>query len=399
MKFFGAMALLIAVSTSGFASPSSAVQQQKVFGVMDDNPVAAAAAQSGFTVIKRTVWISPTNNTWDNTGKGFVPVPQQYRDVITDSMTAASSAGMKVILELYLVPKFGPPRGPSQMRGTCDLAKDLLDQFPETYGIEVGVEPNSSTFWWPQFYPDGTQASAAAYERWLSICYDKIKGSHPGVLVLGGSLSSRGEDQPNKSDTDTSPVLWLQKFCSAYKGSGRTKPIMDWFDMHSYPDPEDQDPTVQHPYPSTTITIADSNKLSDLLGCFSGTAQLKPPVCWCEAGYNTEVPQAQAKRYIGVKPSSIRLVDEATQGRYVATQIQMAYCQPNSVGFINFHFVDDADRSRNWQSGFAYPAKSNKRRSSSTTINYTLKQSIPAVRQALAAVENGTMNCGSPGSP
>lgn len=378
----------------------SVMPSQKIFGVMDDNSVAGAAAQTGFDAIKKTVWIAPSNNAWDNpTGNPkIIPLPKEYRDSITSYMADAKAKNMPVILELYLVPKFGPPRGPSQMRGTCDLAKDLLDQFPETFGIEIGVEPNSNTFWWPQFNPDGTQASAAPYEQWLAKCYDKVKESHPTVLVIGGSLSSRGEDDPHKATSGTSPVVWLQKFCEAYKASGRTQPVMDWFDMHSYPDPEDQDPTVQHPYPSTTITIADYDKLDTLLSCFSGTAQPKPPILWGETGYNTVVQNSQGG-YTGKKPASIRLIDEATQGRYAVEQIQMVCNQPDAVGWFNFHFVDDANRTKDWQSGFAYAPQHPKRGKSSAAISYTLKQSMPPTRKALDSVHDGTMKCGLPGPP
>jgi hypothetical protein len=394
------LVLLTTIFATGFASPSSADQQQKVFGVMDDNPVMSLAAQAGFNMVKKTVWINPTNASWDDPKKS--PLDEKYRKQIVGDMVSARNAGVSVILELYLVPKYGPPRGPSQMRGTCDVARDLADVFGDTekygntlYGIEVGVEPNSYTFWRPQFNPDGTQASAAAYERWLAICYDKVKEKHPGLLVIGGSLSSRGEDDPYKEHSGTSPTLFLTKFCEVYKQSGRSRPVMDWFDMHSYPDPEDQDPTVQHPYPSTTITIADGDKLYQLLGCFSGTAQPKPPILWGEGGYNTQVPESMKKgRYTGDKPSSIRLIDETTQGRYIAMQIEMAARQCYSVGYINFHIVDDPDLAKNWQSGLVYAPKQEKRGTSTATTSYTLKQSWPPVRKALDAARSGALKCG-----
>jgi hypothetical protein len=367
--------MIALVAAMWFASPSTAVQQQKMFGVMDDNPVVGLAAQAGFSVIKKTVWFSPTQWHWSS-------LDARFRDQLTDDMGDAQESGMLVILELYPVIKYGPPRGPSQMRNTCMLAKDLLDRFPETYGIEIGVEPNSYTFWKPQFYANGSQASAAQYERWLATCYDILKASHPATLIIGGSLSSRGDDNPRKPNSGTSPTLFLQKFCDAYKASGRDKPVMDWLDMHSYPDPEDQDPSVQHPAPSTTITIADNDKLQQLLNCFSGTAQPKPPVLWGEGGYNTSIDLKIKKRYgyTGSKPATIRSVDEATQGRYLAEAIKMAYCQPNSVGFINFHMVDDPSLRKNWQSGLVYAGGDK------------AKQSLDIVRNALE--ELGTTKCG-----
>jgi hypothetical protein len=363
---------------------------------MDDNPVSQLAAAAGFNVVKRTVWIAPSNNAWDNptNNPGVTPLPKKYRDAITGDMQEAQANHVRVIIELYPVIKYGPPRRPAQMRGMCDVAKDIVGLWPDTViGVEVGVEPNSYTFWKPQFNPDGTQASAAAYERWLAICYDTIKPSHPDTLVIGGSLSSRGEDDPHKPTSGTSPTLFIQKFCEVLSTTGRTVPVMDILDMHTYPDPEDQDPAVTHPDPSTTITIADSAKLDKLLGCFSQLGLPKPPYIWGEGGYNTAIPSAQKDRYTGEKPSSVRVIDEATQGRYLAEEIQMAYCQPHSMGFINFHMVDDADLARSWQSGLAY-APGNKRHTSGASVSYTLKQSYSGTRKALASALAGTIQCG-----
>lgn len=379
------LALLAALLALCFVSPSNADRPGKLFGVMDDNPVMGLASQGGFNTVKKTVWITPTQWHWKD-------LDPRYQTRLIQDMTAAKQDGINVILELY--PVGGKtPSGPNQKRYTCDLAKDLLDKFPDTYGVEVGVEPNSSTFWKPQFKPDGTQASAAAYEQWLAACYDIIKSSHPDVQVIGGSLSSRGEDDPYKPGSDTSPVLFIQKLCAAVKTTGRTQPLMDMFDMHTYPDPEDQDPAVAHPYPSTTITIADGDKLDKLLGCFTAAGLPKPPYIWGEGGYNTVIPASQ-KQYKGVKPASVRTIDEATQARYFAEEVQMAYCQPHSRGFINLHMVDDANRAQAWQSGFAYAPARGIRTTSSGEPDYTTKSSWSAVQTALQAASDGSIKCG-----
>lgn len=381
--------LFTALLAIGIVSPASAALQtpKKLFGVMDDRPIVQTAAQLGFNVVKETVLFSPTQWHWDS-------LNADARQQLSQNMAAAQQAGISVILEMYPVPQYGPPRGPSQQRNTCMLAKDLLDQFPNTYGIEVGVEPNNNFFWRPQFRPDGTQASAGDYEHWLAACYDILKTAHPNTVVIGGSLASRGNDDPHNPSSGTSPTLFLQKFCEAYKSSGRNRPVMDVLDMHSYPDPENQDPTVQHLPPSTTITIADYDKLERLLECFDGTAQPLLPVIWGESGYNTQIPHKQSYRYAGQKPASVGVIDELTQGRYIAEQIHMAYCQPNSIGFINLHLVDDPNRAKDWQSGFAYtPTVEQLRTTTSSWLNYNLKQGWPSVRTALDAANNGSMKC------
>ncbi len=81
------------LARSAVTDRGSAVQQQKLFGVMDDNQVAGPVSQAGFNVIKKTVWIVPTNNAWDNPSniKGVVPLPQEYRDSITSYMADAKA--------------------------------------------------------------------------------------------------------------------------------------------------------------------------------------------------------------------------------------------------------------------------------------------------------------------
>lgn len=389
-------AVLTVLLAAWLASSSNAsIQQPKIFGFMDDGPVMSLAAQAGATIEKRTVWISPTNNSWAGSARGFVPVPPEYRQTIDADMAEAGSAGIKVILELYPVVKYGPPRTPSQMRGTCDVAKDLTQTYGDVlYGIEVGVEPNNYTFNHHQFNPDGTQASAVGYEQWLSICYDKIKAVNPNLEVIGGSLASNGEDDPHKPTSSTSPVLFIRKFCDALAASGRTKPTMDVLDMHNYPDPGNQSPDVQHPYPSTTITIADSAKLDGLLDCFTRSGLPKPHYIWGEGGYNTLIPDSQKKNYSGRKPASVKLVDEATEGRYIAQEIRMAYCQPHSLGYINFHMVDDADLRRNWQSGLVYAPHRQRRGTSGARTAYVRKRSWQPVSDALVAARDGTITCG-----
>ena|GEM_PF-6954106 len=379
------------------SSSSAAQQQQKVFGFMDDGPVMSLAAQTSASVVKRTVWIAPTNNSWDSTDPRFVSVPLKYRETIDQNMAAAKAAGVRVILELYPVIQYGLPRGPSQMRGTCDVAKDLAVRYGDVlYGIEIGVEPNNYTFNRHQFNPDGTNASAANYEQWLAICYDKVKSVNPSLTVIGGSLASSGEDDPHKPTSSTSPVLFIQKFCAALTASGRIRPVMNVLDMHSYPNPEDQSPDVQHPYPSTTITIADSAKLDGALDCFTRAGLPKPLYIWGEGGYNTVIPDSMkhGRPYRGDKPASVPLVDAATQGRYIAEEIQMAYCQPHSLGFINFKLVDDPSLSRDWQSGLVYAPGKQGRGTSSARAAYAFKQSWQPVQEALAQAGSGSMTCG-----
>lgn len=377
-----------------FASPSSAVPYQhlnhsgispqgKVFGIMEDNPNVSLVKKAGFGYLKRTVWLE--NQNWS-----FTALNEKYREMLDVGLKEAESQGVPVILQLYQ--RGTPPKGSTQHREVCKLAKDMVQKYPGISAIEVGVEPNSLQFWRPQFV-DGANVSALAYFGWLSACYDQLKGFKPELIIIGGGLASRGKDsQENRgADVSTSPTLFLQKLCEVYRKSGRTRPIMDWFDMHSY---QMEEPRTQHPN-SSTITIGDYEKLDKLLGCFEfpGSAQPKPPILWGESGYDSQIPKGEVFRYVGEQPANIPGIDEETLGRYYAESIRMAYCQPNSKGFFIFHTVDEPDL-RGWQSGLWYAVDRSDRTLSGRTYSVKAKRSLALVREAMDAVNSGSIKCG-----
>ena len=60
-------------------------------------------------------------------------------------------------------------------------AAAILRGIPELEMISLGNEPNSNTFWMPQFGRDGTDAAAAAYFRLLETAYPLVKAASPHV--------------------------------------------------------------------------------------------------------------------------------------------------------------------------------------------------------------------------
>ncbi len=386
--------ILAAASLAAFlvwAPPASeAVQDQpkQIFAVMDDQASPELVLQAGFDTVKRTIYM-------DKGVQKFTDLNSVYRNQLESYFSQAQEVGLKVIIELWPARASAVPLRPAQQRGYCDVAVDLVKQYPSAIeAVEVGVEPNNHRFWEPQFGPDGRNSSAEPYTSWLGACYDKIKQANPETLVIGGALASWGGDNPSKGRwTNTSPVLFVQKICEAYKASGRARPIMDWFDMHSYQANSSDPPSTQHPYPSTAITIGDQSKLEDLLSCFSGTAQPIPPIWWGEVAYQSQIPASQQYRYSGKEPPGGDPVDEVTQGDYIAEGIQMAYCN-GSVGYGQFHVLDEPQRG-GWQSGtyYAYSHRQPQRRTQAA-ISQLAKRSAPIVRSAVEAAESGTMKCG-----
>ena len=151
---------------------------------------------------------------------------------------------------------------------------------------------------------------------------------------------------------------------------------MDVFDLHVYGDTSALPPSMPHSG-SATITEGDYGKLVALLGkAFDGTAQRGStlPIVYGEYGVQTAIPSDKSVAYSGIE--SAITVDEATQGRYYGEAFRLARCQPNVIGIMVFHVVDERALSA-WQSGMYY-------------ADGTPKSSLPAIRDAAAAARDGT---------
>jgi hypothetical protein len=150
---------------------------------------------------------------------------------------------------------------------------------------------------------------------------------------------------------------------------------MDMFDEHIYGDSSALPPSM--PHTGTTIAEGDYARLVALLGqAFDGTAQRgsKLPILYGEYGVETAIPAAKAAAYSGNEVS--RTVDEATQARYYAEAFRLALCQPNVVGIMIFHTIDEGALA-GWQSGPYYADR-------------TPKSSFAAIRDAALAAHAGS---------
>src|SRR5207248_7810611 len=134
------------------------------------------------------------------------------------------------------------------------------------------------------------------------------------IVVVGGAVSPRGGDVADSIRPTHSPTAFLTDLAAAYRASGRTKPIMDALSMHPYEDNSSVAPVDgAHPN-STTIALADYDKLVASLGDAFGSYEL--PIWYDEFGVETQIPAAFASRYTGTEPTTVHPVDEQTQGTY-----------------------------------------------------------------------------------
>ncbi len=298
---------------------------------------------------------------------------------------AAALNGIRVVVSVYPVGASTTPLYATPRAQFASYAASIPRLVPEIDHVIVGNEPNLNRFWMPQFTKTGLDAAAASYLGLLAQTYDAIKEAAPNTIVIGGSLAPRGGDNPTAARPTHSPVRFIRDLGEAYRRSGRTKPVMDWFSFHPYAISSRVPPTAVH-RTGRAIGLGDYDRLVRLLGrAFDGTAQPGStlPIIYDEYGVQTKAPDDKRQLYANLTvPSGIDAVDEATQGRYYTQALALAACQPNVVGLLFFHVSDEADLDR-WQSGVYY-------------ADDTPKSDLPVVSTAAEAARTGTLvkSCG-----
>ena len=257
----------------------------------------------------------------------------------------------------------------------------LARTYPSVKDFVVGNEPNQPRFWQPQFDPNGKPASGVAYEQLLAASYDALKGVDPSINVIGIGLSPRGNDNAfATSHVSISPVRFIHDVGAAYRTSKRTKPIMDEFGFHPYPNQNNDPPLKGYPWPNAGIPNLDRIKQA-VWDAFNGSAQptfgerggkgggAKPMLLDLdETGWQVAIPSSLQKLYYGKE--SVTPIDEGTQAQYYADIVRFVSCDPNVRSLSFFHLVDERDLDR-WQSGLM-------------RIDDTKRPSYTAVKNAIA---------------
>ena len=295
------------------------------------------AANAGLTtIVLSAVWKSGASATND-----LPPLRRAVR--------AAKAEGIEPQLAIYQLSS-STPLDDAARTAFSDYAVALVQALPSVRTVFVGNEPNLNLFWMPQFDASGGDAAAASYEQLLATTYDALKRADPKITVAGANLAPRGGDDPSASRQTHSPTAFIKDLGSAYRASGRTKPLMDVFSIHVYGESPKIGPSFRHPR-TTSIGIGDYDKLVTLLGqAFDGTAQpgSKLPIIYGEYGVETSVPD---DGYTGTEV--VPAVDPGTQARYYREAIELTACQKNVRALDFFHVIDER-RLAGLQSGLYY---------------------------------------------
>jgi len=328
-------------------------------------PSMRLAERAGFrTIVLSSVWHPPL---WH---------PDQPEiDRLRAAVEAAERVEITPIVAVYFFGRDTPHSARHQAQ-FLTYAKTVLRSIPSLRFLSVGNEPNSPTFWRPQFAPDGSDAAARGYVRLLGRAYDQLKRIDSSVTVIGASLAARGADRPHGSRPSHSPIRFIADMGAELKSAGRARVPLDLFSIHPYPPNSSIPPTVENPR-STSVSIADYPKLVRALsGAFGGA----PPIIYGEYGIESRIPRAAADLYEGRQPRPVRPVPEPTQADDYVEAIHLAACQPLVRMLIFFHVTDEA-RFSGLQTGLYYP-------------NDRPKRSLRRVSEVARSAHAGRVDCG-----
>jgi hypothetical protein len=299
-------------------------------------------------------------------------------DVLRRLAEAADAADVRLFVIVYQPGSATTPLTPEARTEFAAYTAAVADDVPSVRDLIIGNEPNLNRFWLPQFGPGGENVSAAAYLRLLAATYDAVKADRDEVRIWGGATAPRGSDRPGAPRATTSPTAFVQALGAAYRQSGRSRPVMDGFVHHPYPESADVPIDLRHPRVKT-IGLADYGKLVTLLSrAFDGTAQKGDdlPILYGEIGVETAIPAAKQGLYDGTEITAT--ATEQEQAVAYRRTLELAVCQPNVEGVLFFHLRDEPSLT-GWQSGVRY-------------ADGSTKLSLRPVREAVEEAEKGVLD-------
>ena len=336
---------ILAAATALFAAllVGASVAVAADIGANDDSAKFAADGGASLYAQMRDLGLKQTV-----IGVRFVPSePMTVQDEpeLGRAIANATAAGLRVVLAVYPYPPRELEAGLASPAMFASYVGVLASIYPQVQEFIVGNEPNQPAFWRPQFDAAGQNASAAAFGPYLAAAYDTLKAVNPRIEVVGVGLSPRGNDRPDaRSNISTSPVRFLRALGDWYRRSGRTRPLMDAFGFHPYPNKATDPLDRGYAWPNAGFVNLDRIKQA-LWDAFHGTPQPTTmdglTLHLDEVGW--QVDTTGLPGYRGVE--NVPVTDEATQAAIYGQLVHAADCDPDVAEVSFFGFRDDGLRT------------------------------------------------------
>ncbi|MGH3133652.1 MAG: hypothetical protein ACRDNY_07925, partial [Gaiellaceae bacterium] len=273
------------------------------------------------------------------------PIVIQDKPLLDRVIPNALDAGLRVVVAVYPYPTREIEAGLGSPRLFGAYVSAVAQAFPRATQFVIGNEPNQPAFWRPQFKKSGANASAAAFGPYLAAAYDALKALDADYEVVGVGLSPRGNDKPYaKSNVSTSPVRFLRALGTWYRTSGRTRPLMDSFSFHPYPNRATDSLDRGYPWPNAGFPNLDRVKQA-LWDAFDRTSQ---PTTLGGLGLHLDevgwqVDTTRLPGYQGTE--NVPVTDELTQAAIYGDLVRRAACDPDVRSVSFFGFRDDGLRT------------------------------------------------------
>lgn len=338
-------ALIVALSVAALAC-AGAARADVAIGIADDRGKYAEDGGRAFfaTLVDLGVTENRVTVLWDPSRPSTI-VDKPFLD---RALPQARARGIRIVFAVYPARATGATESPDAPAAFAAYVELLARTYPQVKHFVIGNEPNQPRFWRPQFAADGTAIAAATFYPVLARSYDALKAVDPAIRVIGVGLSERGNDAPNApSNSSTSPVRFMRDLGTAFRASGRTRPIMDELALHPYPESPQDALLRSYVWPSVGMGNLDRLKQA-VWDAFAGTAQptvedgLRLRIS--ETGWQVGVVASARHAYFGRE--NVAVTDEARQAQIYDQYIRHVACDPSIVAANIFGLFDEPDLDR-----------------------------------------------------
>ncbi|HZP72556.1 MAG TPA: hypothetical protein VFA97_04165 [Gaiellaceae bacterium] len=345
------------------------------FGVADDTGKYAPDGGSAFFAQLASIGLDEDRMTvlWDASH----PTTITESTFLDRSIAQAVKDGIDIRLAIRPARANGIGLSAVRAREFGTFTALVAKRYPQVHTFVIGNEPNQPRFWQPQ-YVKGKAVAAQGYEQALADSYDDLKAVDPTIVVIGGVLSSRGNDDAAAStNASRSPLRFIHDLGLAYAKSKRTKPLMDEFGFHAYPRSNRDSLARGLQWPGAGFSNLARIKQA-LWDAFGGSAQPTVEtglrISIDEVGWQTAIPAASKSSYTGLE--NVPVTSDAVQAKIYGQIIADAACDPSIADVLFAPFVDESQLG-GFQSGLV-------------RADGTLRPSYAVVQNALA---NGGPRC------